>query len=297
MTEGVRRPTIVAEPAGAVLDIDLGAIAANWRTLSARHERGAVAGVVKADAYGLGADMVAPALYAAGCRHFFIALLDEALAIRALVPDAMVAVLNGLFPGTEGEYIANRIVPVLGSRTELDAWDAAAERAGRALPAIVHIDTGMARLGLTPDELEVPVPDGCPGALRDDAPGVRGVAGGPAATWNRRPASPRAARGFRACREASPTPPASSCAASSSELARPGAALYGINPTPGRANPMRPVVRLRGAGAGGARRGDGRERRLQRDLARRPAVAHRDRRHRLRGRLDAQPIEPRGGGF
>ena len=73
-----------AEHAGAVLEVDLAAIVANWRLLCALHPSGPVAGVVKADAYGLGARAVAPALHAAGCRHFFVALLDEALAIREL---------------------------------------------------------------------------------------------------------------------------------------------------------------------------------------------------------------------
>ncbi len=70
--------------AGGILEIDLGAIAANWRSLSARHPSGPVAGVVKADAYGLGAAAVVPALREAGCRHFFVAHLQEALAIRGV---------------------------------------------------------------------------------------------------------------------------------------------------------------------------------------------------------------------
>ena len=83
-----------ADGAGAILEIDLAAVVANWRLLCAMHASGPVAGVVKADGYGLGARCVAPALYAAGCRYFFVALLDEALAIRDLVPEAMVAVLG-----------------------------------------------------------------------------------------------------------------------------------------------------------------------------------------------------------
>ena len=83
---------------GAILEVDLGAIVANWRLLGSLHPSGPVAGVVKADGYGLGARQVATALYAAGCRHFFVALLDEALAIRDLVPGAMLAVLDGLIP-------------------------------------------------------------------------------------------------------------------------------------------------------------------------------------------------------
>ncbi len=67
---------------------------------------GPVAGVVKADGYGLGARQVAGALYQAGCRHFFVAYLNEALAIRDVVPGAMLAVLGGLIPGTEDAYVA-----------------------------------------------------------------------------------------------------------------------------------------------------------------------------------------------
>jgi alanine racemase len=98
-------PAEIPPGAGAVLDIDLAAIVANWRQLCGRHHRGPVAGVVKADAYGLGARHVAPALYAAGCRHFFVALLEEALLIRPLLPAALVCVLNGLPPGTEADFV------------------------------------------------------------------------------------------------------------------------------------------------------------------------------------------------
>ena len=86
------------DAAPSVLEVDLDAIVANWRTLQARHPSGPVAGVVKADAYGLGAPQVAAALHAAGCRHFFVAYLQEALAVRDVVPDAMLAVLGGLIP-------------------------------------------------------------------------------------------------------------------------------------------------------------------------------------------------------
>src|SRR6185312_15931671 len=118
--------------AAAELEIDLGAIAANWRDLCARHPAGPVAGVVKADAYGLGAERVTPALYAAGCRHFFVAHLQEALAIRALLPDAMLAVLNGLWPGDAPVYAQHGILPVLGSLPEIAAWTG---------PALLHVDT------------------------------------------------------------------------------------------------------------------------------------------------------------
>src|SRR4051794_35368750 len=111
---------MIAHPS-AILEIDLDAIVANWRLLSARHPSGPVAAVVKADAYGLGASPVARALHAAGCRHFFVALLPEALAIRDDVPTAMLGVLGGLVSGSELDFISNDIMPVLGSLDEVDA--------------------------------------------------------------------------------------------------------------------------------------------------------------------------------
>jgi hypothetical protein len=146
---------MATEPAGALarLEIDLAAIVANWRDLVARHPWGAVAGVVKADAYGLGATRVAPALHAAGCRHFFTAHLDEAVAIAPLLPGAMVAVLNGMPAGCEADFVAHGVLPVLGTPGEIARWGAQARSLGRALPALLHVDTGMNRLGLDAAQL------------------------------------------------------------------------------------------------------------------------------------------------
>ena len=234
---------------GAMLEIDLAAIVANWRLLCARHPGGAVAGVVKADAYGLGAVHVAPALHAAGCRHFFVALLDEALLIRRLLPDALLGVLNGLPPGAEDAFVAADITPALGSLAEVGRWTTTARRMGRILPGILHIDTGMARLGLDRHELAT---------LQQDHARLDGIdllyimthlvsseiADDPLNEQQR-------ARFAAAC---AALPPARRSLANSSgiflgdgwasDLARPGAALYGINPTPGAANPMRQPVRL-----------------------------------------------------
>ena len=201
--------------------------------------------MIKADGYGLGARQVAAALHAAGCRHFFVAYLNEALAVRDVVPGAMLAVLSGLIPGTEDAYVAHDLTPVLGS---LDEIDALAGRSGR--DAILHVDTGMSRLGLDARELAVLARDQHPAGrhadpLCDVASGRVGSAG--------RSAEPAAARALRArpgrcCRRrraAWRTPPAFSSAPDfASDLARPGAALYGINPTPGQPNPMRACVRL-----------------------------------------------------
>ena len=233
----------------AVLDIDLGAVVANWRLLCQRHPAGPVAGVVKANAYGLGAQQVAPALLAAGCRHFFVALPEEALAIRANLPGAMLSVLGGLFPGAEADYLAHDITPVLNSLAELQAWTAAAHQAGRRLPALLHVDTGMARLGLDPHELAVLQAD----HTLLDAIDLRYVMTHLAASETPDdPANERQRQRFAAACAGLPPAPRSFANSSGiflgdgwdSDLARPGSALYGINPTPGRPNPMHQTVRL-----------------------------------------------------
>ena len=220
------------ETAQAVLDVDLGAIVANWQTLRGRHPSGPVAGVLKGDAYGLGAPQVATALYAAGCRHFFVAYLDEALAIRAVVPNAMLAVLSGLIPGTEDAYVAHDLTPVLGSLDEIGRWR------GRGREAILHVDTGMSRLGLDARELSELAQD----HTRLDGLAIRYVMSHLVSSEIPADPSNRLQRErFAAARAMLPPAPGSLANSSGiflgpafgSDLARPGAALYGVNPTPG----------------------------------------------------------------
>ncbi len=239
-----------ADRAGAVLEVDLAAIVANWRLLCAKHPSGPVAGVVKADAYGLGARLVASALYEAGCRHFFVAFPDEALEIRDLVPDAMLAVLGGLLAGCEADYLAHDIVPVLGALSEVDAWTSTARSSGRALPGILYVDTGMSRLGLDARELAV---------LQQNHGRLAGIGLRYVMTHLiasevvADPLNHRQRESFAAACAGLPQAPRSFANSSgiflgdgwASDLARPGAALYGINPTPDAANPMRLPVRLR----------------------------------------------------
>ena len=232
----------------ALLEIDLGAVVWNWRKLAAMHG-GATAGVIKADAYGLGAAQVGPALLAAGCRHFFLAHLAEAVALAPRLPGAMLAALNGLRPEETGECRARGIVPVLGSLHELGWWRAEAAAGGEELPVILQVDTGMARLGLAARELA---------ALREDRTLLQGLrveyvlthltsADAPPA-----PVNQRQARDFAEVMRQFPGVKTSFANSSgmflgadfASDLARPGAGLYGLNPTPAAANPMRPVVRL-----------------------------------------------------
>jgi len=143
-----------AECAGGVLEIDLASIVANWRYLARQVAPVSCAAVVKADAYGLGAPAVATALAEGGCQRFFVATLDEALALRTAIPYPLeIAVFNGPAPGSAAEFVEHALVPVLNDPGQIEDWGRAGTRQG-PLPAMLHVDTGMARLGLTLREFE-----------------------------------------------------------------------------------------------------------------------------------------------
>jgi alanine racemase len=239
--------------AAGVLSVDLAAIAENYRRLKSTFQERALAAVVKADGYGLGAERVAPALVKAGARSIFVAQLDEALKLRPLLdrchPAISLYVLNGLMPGAEADYADNVILPVLNSLGEIEAWSRFARQRDKALPAAVHLDSGMCRLGLPPDEVET---------LRAEPARLDGIV--PTCILSHlacadEPAHPMNAAqlaAFKSALTALPRAPVSFCNSSGIflgpgyhfDLGRPGVALYGVNPTPGAANPMRPVVRL-----------------------------------------------------
>ena len=137
----------------ARLTVRLPAITANYRTYRRLTGPAAVAAVVKADAYGLGAARVVPALVEAGCDSFFVARLEEGIALRKFVPQARIFVMDGADPDSVPALLRFSLTPVLNSLAQIAAWSAAA-RVGRApLDAVLHVDTGMNRLGLSGEEL------------------------------------------------------------------------------------------------------------------------------------------------
>ncbi|EKE45071.1 alanine racemase [Oceaniovalibus guishaninsula JLT2003] len=132
------------------LTIDLAAIAANWRALDALGGGSCRTGaVVKADAYGLGASRVAPALAQAGARDFFVAVAEEGAALRkALGPGPDIYVFAGHMNGDAAAIRDADLIPLLNSPEQV-------ERHFRLLPRAafgVQLDTGMNRLGLEPDD-------------------------------------------------------------------------------------------------------------------------------------------------
>ena len=255
-------------PTQATLTIDLNALANNWRLLAQKVLPAKCAAVIKADAYGLGIEEAAPALYSAGCRDFFVAHLGEAARAKAALqavkfsttihPDFKIYTLNGLIPSADpiADYITPGFMPVLGSRAELSRWGAALRRNGELAPAALHIDTGMNRLGLPVKEL---LENLDPEALTDllEQTGthrsisliishfIEAEQDDSALT------STQIAR-FEKIKALSENIPLSLCNSTGIflqskpyfNLVRPGFALYGGNPTPSQPNPMEAVIKL-----------------------------------------------------
>jgi len=237
-------------PASAILTIDLAALVANWQRLAALAAPASAAAVVKADAYGLGARRVVPALLAGGCQHFFVAQLGEALAIRDLVPQsALLAVLNGLDPQAEPAAAAAGITPVLNSLGQARRWQVQAEKLGRPLPALLQVDTGMARHGLMPQEVADLASDE---AFRASVPLVAIMSHLACSDEPDHPENAAALARFAPI--AALFPETSRCFANSGgallgasyhgDLLRPGIVLYGGRADDGRAAPFAPVVHL-----------------------------------------------------
>jgi alanine racemase len=137
------------------LTVDLAALKRNWRALDRVSEGALTGAVVKANGYGLGIGPVSRAFYGAGARFFFTATPDEALAVRRILPDVHIFVLDGLFPGAAELYAREKLMPALSSIAMLEEWLRLCVAAGEAYPAALHFDTGMNRLGFRLNEAAV----------------------------------------------------------------------------------------------------------------------------------------------
>lgn len=237
-----------------MLTIDISAVKANWLKLQSIGAGVAVAGVIKANAYGLGAEKVGRALYDVGCREFFLASIDEALSARAFLPsDVTIYLLGGIGFGNESLLINSKITPVLCTFTALSNWAKINTALGTLSPSAIKINTGMNRFGLDLKEFE----DLCSNAdlLRAANPCLI-MSHLACAEQPHHPLNTQQRDAFSGCVNSvkSIIPGLRFSLANSSgiflgnkwyfDLLRPGAALYGINPTHGAPNPMSSVVRL-----------------------------------------------------
>jgi alanine racemase len=245
---------ITAGPAeletGGVLFIDLNAIVFNWRSLMQRAVPADCAAVVKADAYGCGIEPVTTELAKGGCRTFFVAHLAEARQVRAAAPEAVIYVLNGIAQGSAPIYASIDARPVIGTMGEFVEWDAFRRASGWLGGAALHFDTGMNRLGLSIAEApalaaRVKMPDhgialimthlACAETLGHDLNNTQTEA------FRQLRYLFRGVTASLANSSGIFLGPAAHC-----DMVRPGAALYGVNPTPASQNLMEPVVTLRG---------------------------------------------------
>ncbi len=238
--------------AGGLLSIDLDAIAANYRMLQALAAPALCAAVVKADGYGLGVEAVARRLQAEGCRHFFVAHLQEGVLLRPhLMRESAIYVLNGPPPGSCADLEQAGLIPVLNSVEQIAEWQAQAREACRPLAAALQFDSGMSRFGLSPDEMRALAAD--PSRLDGVMP-ILLMSHLACADTPAHPANEAQLACFEALAALMPGIRTSLAASSGSFLGpayhfgmiRPGAALYGVNPVPGGPNPLRPVIRLQG---------------------------------------------------
>lgn len=241
--------------ASTTLTVDLDAIAANWRLLRDRTAHRNVTAVIKADGYGLGVEPVARTLAQAGCETFFVAHLDEAIAVLSAFEGntaPRVAVLNGLHtPGDAAVYAEHGILPTLNDLGQVDAWSRFRRARETALPALLHVDTGMSRLGLDRRETEILIAEPERLAGLDIRYVMSHMACGdtPDHPLNREQRDrfadvtarlPRAAEGgMLAASSASFLGPDYHF-----DAIRPGVALFGGRPNTVERNPMRPVVTL-----------------------------------------------------
>lgn len=230
------------------LTINLGALAENYRYFKTMGSAD-VAGVVKADGYGLGAQDVVKALLEEGCSQFFVATPDEGAAIRDIAEDAQIAILGGLYQGAEEFYLENHLIPVINSLEEMRRWRDFSAENDFALPYWLHIDTGMNRLGLSTHETTqfIDDPD-----MADPLHMIGIMTHFACADEKDHALNKMQANTFAQIAKHFPDAQKSLCNSSGAfrdtnwhhDLLRPGYALYGGNPTPETDNPMKPVVTL-----------------------------------------------------
>jgi alanine racemase len=235
---------------GGTLTINLAAIESNWRTLTHHTVTAECAAVVKADAYGLGLEPVTAKLAAVGCKTFFVANLAEARRVRGRAREATIYVLNGFSPEGGPAFVDINARPVINTMTELAEWDSFVAARKWQGGAALHIDTGMNRLGISSGEAIALAP-----RVQTENHGITLLMSHLAcAEIADHPLNAKQMTLFREIRQLYRGVPASLANSAGiflgdsalCDLARPGAALYGINPRPGNLSPVRGVVELTG---------------------------------------------------
>ena len=236
------------ELSGASLHIDLRALQRNYLRFCDAAGTGKSAATVKADAYGLGLVPVARALWAAGCRSFFVALPGEGVELRAALPDAEIIVLNGLLPGAAAFYAKAALTPALAQPEELAEWASFCRATSARQAAAIHFDTGINRLGFSERQLRAIKPDDLAAIHLTLVMSHLANADAPDDEMNARQLARfhELRQLLPPCRLSLANSPGSLLDKSfAQDLLRPGIGLYGGNPYGAdQENPFEPVVRL-----------------------------------------------------
>lgn len=235
-------------PPFTTLEVNLSAIVQNWQLLRHTHTQHHMAAVVKANAYGLGVGPVAAALADAGCTHFFVATLAEAIELRKLLTSQFIYVFAGVQQDEERHFLDYNLIPVLNDWHQLERWEKAVANTEAAASAL-HVDTGMNRLGFTMDDVEKLAlqPERLKKAQVRLLMSHLACGSEPSHSLNA-----EQSQRFRRVRQLLPGIAASLANSAGvflgsefhHDLGRPGCALYGINPSDERPNPMQQVVTL-----------------------------------------------------
>lgn len=241
--------SLFTKNAGTNLHIDLTALINNYHYLDQKTPSARCGAVVKANAYGLGMLPIVQALQKTKCRDFFVAYLDEGIALRSILDSTYnIYVLNGLFPHNVKPFLDYQLAPVLNDIEQLKLWVQLCQENNYNYPAALQFDTGMSRFGLDIGDINIIKQQ----SLYPFVPTLI-ISHLACADAPLHPANQQQLHKFTTIKTYFPSIPASLSASSGIflgndwhfDLVRPGAALYGINPIPEEKNPMQPVISLR----------------------------------------------------
>ncbi len=234
-----------ANLAGATATIDLAALKANYLLLARKAKTAHTAVAIKGDAYGLGVKPVAKTFWSAGCRSFYVARPEEGVTLRNILPKASITILDGLYEGEAAFYRKHQLIPALTTLSQIRDW----AKNGKGEPCSLHVDTGINRAGLQPQDWLAFTGDDKLIRTLNIRMLMSHLACG---DDNTSPMNERQLDRFKAIHAGVPHLKASLANSAGIFLGkpyhfnevRPGVALYGGNPTPYQKNPMKPVVTL-----------------------------------------------------
>jgi len=236
----------------SLLEINLLNIKENFRKLTEMVAKDCViAPVVKANSYGLGVHKVTKALVDAGAKEFCVAYVSEGIELRSIISHEPIYLFNGILNHELEDALHNNLIPVLNNAEQIEIWSNFAKSLGKKLSCVIHIDTGMGRLGLSIKEFETFAQNQ---ALKDRLEIKYIMSHLANADLQDSPKNTSQLKLINKCSQMMSGIKVSFANSGGIFLGkdfhfnhvRPGCAFYGINPMSGKANPMKQVVKIMG---------------------------------------------------